>query len=156
MTTIAICEGFRICQSFLGAKLHDAKDPGADLSAMLHQVVGSVFELMEQYEHVWRESEGSKNVDLYGFRYDVGLDPVPVDIERMLAKFRRDAGELDEIWSLALRAETRAAVTELARWANPRDFHLSDELWVTIVYDFACAYHQRLLDRSHLMRSLTP
>ena len=43
MTTIAIAEGYRVCQSFLGAKLHDAKDPGSDLSAMLHQVVGSVF-----------------------------------------------------------------------------------------------------------------
>ena len=34
MTTIAIAEGFRVCQSFLGAKLHDAKDPGADLTSM--------------------------------------------------------------------------------------------------------------------------
>ena len=31
MTTIAVAEGFRVCQSFLGAKLHDAKDPGSDL-----------------------------------------------------------------------------------------------------------------------------
>ena len=50
MTTLAITEGFRICQSFLGAKLHDAKDPGLDLSAMLAQVVGSVFMLMRKYE----------------------------------------------------------------------------------------------------------
>jgi glycosyltransferase involved in cell wall biosynthesis len=27
MTTVAIAERFRVCQSFLGAKLHDAKDP---------------------------------------------------------------------------------------------------------------------------------
>src|SRR5665811_58382 len=47
MTTIAIAEGFRVCQSFLGAKLHDAKDPGS-LSAMLEQVVGSVFTLMQE------------------------------------------------------------------------------------------------------------
>src|SRR5262245_47020820 len=54
MTTIAIAEGFRVCQSFLGAKLHDAKDPGSDLSAMLQQVVGSVFLLMREYEDVWK------------------------------------------------------------------------------------------------------
>jgi len=59
MTTVAIAEGFRVCQSFLGAKLHDAKDPGADLSAMLHQVVGSVFSLMQEYAPVWRERNGS-------------------------------------------------------------------------------------------------
>jgi glucosylglycerate synthase len=156
MTTIAICEGFRICQSFLGAKLHDAKDPGADLSAMLHQVVGSVFQLMEQYESVWRGREGSESVELFGFRYDVGLDPIPVDIDRMLGKFRLAAAELDEIWSLALKPETRAAVRELAGHAGSEAFHLSDELWVSIAYDFACAYHRRALDRVHLMRSLTP
>ena len=33
MTTTAIANDFRVCQSFLGAKIHDPKDPGADLSA---------------------------------------------------------------------------------------------------------------------------
>jgi glycosyltransferase involved in cell wall biosynthesis len=156
MTTIAICEGFRVCQSFLGAKLHDAKDPGADLTAMLHQVVGSVFELMEQYEHQWRVREGSKDVDLFGFRYDVGLDPVSVDTGRMLEKFRHGCHELGEIWSLALKHSTLEALMALARESDSERFHLSDDLWVAIIYEFACAYHHRVLDRGHLMRSLTP
>jgi glycosyltransferase involved in cell wall biosynthesis len=87
MTTIAMAEGFRVCQSFLGAKLHDAKDPSSDLSAMLQQVVGSVFLLMKEYEGVWRERAGSHPVALYGFRYDVGLDPIDVNVERMVAAF---------------------------------------------------------------------
>lgn len=156
MTTIAICEGFRVCQSFLGAKLHDAKDPGADLSSMLHQVVGSVFELMQQYEPVWRQRRATERADLFGFRYDVGLDPIPVDVERMLGNFRRGCGELGEIWRLALRPETDAAVRALARVSDPRRFHVDDDLWARIVYDFACAYRQRRLDRGHLLRSLTP
>ena len=110
MTTVAISDGFRVCQSFLGAKLHDAKDPGADLSAMLRQVVGSVFELMQQYEAVWRAREGSEDVDLFGFRYDVGLDPIAVDIGRMLTKFRQGCHELSEIWSAALKPETNRAI----------------------------------------------
>jgi glycosyltransferase involved in cell wall biosynthesis len=156
MTTIAICEGFRVCQSFLGAKLHDAKDPGADLSSMLHQVVGSVFELMQQYEPVWRRRRATEKADLFGFRYDVGVDPVAVDVERMLNAFRRGCGELGEIWRLALRPETGAAVRALARVSDPRRFHVDDELWARIIYDFACAYRRRRLDRGHLLRSLTP
>jgi glycosyltransferase involved in cell wall biosynthesis len=156
MTTIAICEGFRVCQSFLGAKLHDAKDPGADLSSMLHQVVGSVFDLMQQYEPVWRRRRAVAKADLFGFRYDVGLDPVAVDVERMLNAFRRGCGELGEIWRLALRPETGAAVRALARVSDPRRFHVDDELWARIIYDFACAYRRRRLDRGHLLRSLTP
>src|SRR5574341_591629 len=53
MTTEAIANGFKISQSFLGAKIHDPKDPGADLSAMLYQVVGATFGLMETYAGVW-------------------------------------------------------------------------------------------------------
>ena len=89
MTTVAVAEQFRTCQSFLGAKLHDAKDPGLDLSAMLHQVVGSVFSLMREYEAAWLPVGASAPVDLFGFPYDVGLDPVQVNVERMLGKFSR-------------------------------------------------------------------
>jgi hypothetical protein len=156
MTTVAICEGFRVCQSFLGAKLHDAKDPAADLSSMLEQVVGSVFALAEQYEPVWRTLQGSRNVDLFGFRYDVGLDPILVDTERMLAKFRHACGELAGLWSAALAPDTNAALGRLARQPAGRQFHFEDELWARTVYDFACAYQRRALDRGHLLRSLTP
>ena len=52
MTTTAIANNFKICQSYLGAKIHDPKDPGADLSAMLYQVVGSTFNLMDTYSNV--------------------------------------------------------------------------------------------------------
>lgn len=41
MTTEAIASGARVCQSFLGAKIHNPKDPAADLSAMLVQVLGA-------------------------------------------------------------------------------------------------------------------
>ena len=55
MTTTALADDFRVCQSFLGAKIHDAKDPGADLAAMLVQVVSAVFDLME---HLPRPLDG--------------------------------------------------------------------------------------------------
>ncbi len=156
MTTIAICEGFRICESFLGAKLHDAKDPAADLSAMLAQVVGSVFALMEQYESVWMTQKKSVPVDLFGFRFDVGLDPVAVDTGRMLERFRHASDELGAVWSCALAPATAAALASLAQDRTGCRFHLEDDLWVRIVYDFACAYRNRVIDRGHLLRSLAP
>ena len=158
MTTIAIAEGYRVCQSFLGAKLHDAKDPGADLSAMLHQVAGSVFMLMQEYEPMWRSRTGSQPVDLFGFRFDVGLDPVEVNLERMLNAFRRGCEELSEIWALALEPDTLATLRKLGcRGArNPTEFHLEDELWARVIYDFAATYRRRPLERGHLLRSLTP
>ena len=33
---------------------------------------------------------------------------------------------------------------------------LPDELWVELIYSFALSYHHRVIDREHLMKSLTP
>lgn len=159
MTTIAVAENFRTCQSFLGAKLHDAKDPGVDLSAMLQQVIGSVFSLMNEYQSAWFPVRTSAPVDLFGFPYDVGLDPIQVNVERMLERFRTGCSDLGEIWSLALEPTTLAAVQDLGCTASPavgKPFHIDDELWTNIIYDFACAYNLKRLERGHLLRSLTP
>lgn len=154
MTTIAIAEGYRVCQSFLGAKLHDAKDPGADLSAMLHQVVGSVFALMQEYEGVWRGVASSKPADLFGFRFDVGLDPIDVNVERMLRAFRQGCHDLTGVWEMALRPDTLAGVLHLG--AETERFHFPDELWFRTIADMACAWRWRPVERGHLLRSLTP
>jgi len=157
MTTVAIAEGFRVCQSFLGAKLHDAKDPSSDLSAMLHQVVGSVFTLMQEYEPVWWEREGARPVEVFGFRFDVGLDPINVDVARMARAFERGCEELGEVWALALTPDTLARLRALGRGCRlGQPLHVDNELWTRVVYEFACAYRRQPISRGHLMRSLTP
>lgn len=156
MTTVAIAEGFRVCQSFLGAKLHDAKDPGADLAAMLQQVVGSVFLLMQDYEQVWSQQQGSRPAELFGFRFDVGLEPVSVNVTRMIEAFRKASQDLGELWEEALEPHTLQAVRELSAAGDPRRFHMVDELWAAVVLDFACAFHRQGLERGHILRSFTP
>jgi glycosyltransferase involved in cell wall biosynthesis len=159
MTTVAVAEQFRVCQSFLGAKLHDAKDPGSDLSAMLEQVVGSVFALMPEYSHVWLARSGSENVDLFGFRYDVGLDPIEVDLGRMLKAFQSGCEDLADIWKLAVGSHTLSELRNLAQQAgsgSAESFRMENDLWARIIYDFACAYKRNPLHRGHLLRSLTP
>lgn len=155
MTTTAISEGFRVCQSFLGAKLHDAKDPGTDLSEMLVQVVGTLFRLMETYEPVWSGVHGSRETPLIGFPFAVGLEPVNVDVERMFAHFRRGVENLADVWRPVISPDDLSRLTCLA--AEPVcHFHLDDDLWVRIVYDFGAAFHHRVIDRGHLMRSMLP
>ena len=158
MTTIAIAEGFRVCQSFLGAKLHDAKDPGADLTAMLQQVVGSVFMLMREYEPVWKARTGSQPAELFGFRFDVGLDPVEVNVERMVNAFRLGCQELGEVWGRALRPQTLSDLKDLGtrERAPVSNFHLDDELWTRVVLDFASSYNRGTLPQGVLLSSLTP
>ena len=84
MTTGAIANEFKVGQAFLGAKIHDPKDPGSDLSSMLYQVVGSAFGLMSTYQGFWETVQGSEPVPTFGFKYAVGLEQVKVDVDRML------------------------------------------------------------------------
>jgi len=155
MTTTAITGGYGVCQSFLGAKIHDVKDPGVDLSAMLMQVVSSVFALIEDHHAVWREVRGSQAVPLFGFEYAVGLEPMRVDVSRMVGIFAAGARDLAPIWEQVLAADTFASVGELAA-AGVTDFRFPVELWVRVVYDFAAAFHAKVINREHLLRSLTP
>ncbi len=155
MTTTAIANNFRICQSFLGAKIHDPKDPGADLSSMLFQVVGATFDLMETYSEVWKQVQGSEPLPTFGFRYDVGVEPVSVNLGRMIEKFRLGIRELRDLWKNFLPTEILDFLNRAAKLSE-KDFYLSDEMWVDIIYNFAIAFHKKVMNKEHLLKSLTP
>ncbi|MEW5745169.1 MAG: glycosyl transferase family 2 [Nitrospirota bacterium] len=155
MTTTAIANGFRVCQSFLGAKIHDPKDPGADLSAMLYQVVGSAFDLMETYAPVWSRVTGSEPVPTFGFQYTVGLEPVAVNVDRMIDKFRLGVKELAGLWQEALPSGVVEELKELEQKGR-EEFSFSDGLWSEIVCRFALAVREKRVYKEHLLRSMTP
>ena len=155
MTTTAIAENFRVCQSYLGAKIHDPKDPGSDLSVMLVQVVGSVFSLMETYDSVWRNVLGSLPAPLLGFPFEVGLEAVPINVQRTLASFQQGVRDLLPVYERVLTSQ-QVRELELCAVQGVDKFVLADELWVTIICSFALAYHRRVFDREHLVKSLTP
>jgi glycosyltransferase involved in cell wall biosynthesis len=155
MTTTAIADGFRVCESFLGAKIHDPKDPSADLTAMLVQVVAAVFDLMETYYERWAAVEKAEAVPLFGFPHGVGLEPVSVNVARMLGIFAQGVRDLREVWAAALEPDVLRDVAALAG-TEEGAFRFPDPLWVRVVHDFAIAYRRSVLPRDQLLRSLVP
>jgi hypothetical protein len=112
---------------------------------------------MQEYESVWMSSTDSQEVDLFGFRYGVGLDPIEVNTDRMIAAFRRGCEDLGEIWSAALSPDTFAAIQKAGcRESGSGGFNMDDDLWSQVVLDFALAYKRQPVERGHLLRSLTP
>jgi hypothetical protein len=155
MTTTAICGGYRVCQAFLGAKLHDAKDPGADLAGMLVQVLGTVFTLMETHQDIWQQVEGSESVPVVGFQYGVGLDPIRVDTARMIDHFGRGVRDLEPIWRTVFDHVTMERLRSLSSRTGS-DFVIDDQLWAGLIYDLAVACHHRARDRADLVRAALP
>ncbi len=155
MTTTAVANGFKIAQAFLGAKIHDPKDPGADLSAMLYQVVNATFDLMETYKDVWKHFRGSEPVPTFGFRYTVGLEHMSVNVDRMLSVFREGIENLRDIWTDVLGSGDFRDVEALIRKSNT-EFRFPKGLWTRTIYDYAIAFHKKKLPVRHLVKSLTP
>ncbi len=155
MTTTAIANNFKVCQSFLGAKIHDAKDPGADLSAMLYQVVGAAFDLMETYPDTWKTIKHSGTVPVFGFQYAVGLEPVSVNLDRMIDKFRLGVNELKDVWGVFLGSSTMDYLFNTENMPK-EEFNIPNEIWAEAIYSFASAAHKNLINKEHLLKSLTP
>jgi glycosyltransferase involved in cell wall biosynthesis len=155
MTTTAVANAFKVCQAFLGAKIHDAKDPGADLSAMLYQVVSSVFDLMEEYAPVWKGTKKSESIPTFGFSYAVGLEPIHVNLDGMIEKFKLGVQELSVLYESILPAELLQLLRTAASESKD-SFALPDEAWVKIIYNFALACHHKTMSEEHILKSLTP
>jgi glucosylglycerate synthase len=155
MTTTAVAERFRVTQAYLGAKIHDAKDPGGDLTAMMTQVVGSCFALTETYAPVWMATQGSEPLPLVGFPHAVGVEPVTVNVERMLRIYRQGMEDLGELWQQVLPAPLLRTLADLAR-AEQGAFHMPDALWAEVIYRFVLAHHRHTVQPKHLLASLIP
>ena len=62
MTTTALVRRKRIAQAFLGAKIHDPKDPGADLAPMFTQVVGTLLVEVRPSARLTRVRVGTRDL----------------------------------------------------------------------------------------------
>src|SRR5262245_10226928 len=161
MTTSAVTGGFAVCQTRLGAKVHDPKDPGADLGPMFSQVVSTLLRLTEAHADRWLEVGASHDVPVYGFERMIDPPPLDVNVHRLLDEFAKGRLTVGDVWTTALSSETRAAVESLATEAKQAaeaagradkptaaeasGFHFPDDIWARVVYDSAVAYHERLV-----------
>ena len=155
MTTMALADGLRVGQARLGAGRGGTRRGAAGLGASFAHVVGTVFALMEEYRPAWWAVVGTEDVPTFGPAHPVGLEPVSVNVDRMISTFRQGVAELMPVWRRALGARTCAALAALEQDAAP-EFRFPATLWAQAVYDAAAAYHRRALARRHLLRAMIP
>lgn len=158
MSTKAICEDFKVCQSFLGAKIHDAKDPAKSLGPMFQQVIGTLFNLMGRYEENWKSVQGSRPSALYGFRSEVFPEAIDVSWDVMLQKFQDGFSQNRDFLAGFLPEERMGELEEIAR-RRADNFEFPMRTWVRLVWDYAVAYHRSPKDDesiNRLMLSMVP
>jgi glycosyltransferase involved in cell wall biosynthesis len=155
MTTTALVRGARIAQAFLGAKIHDPKDPGADLGPMFTQVVGTLLALARRDEAVavWRSVTGSREVPVIGEVRAAEPEAVNASVPILIDKFRAGAETEGRFWDALLGSEVRATVDRAVKSGDVRS--IDGELWAKAVYDTLAAAKDRQ-DTDVLARALMP
>jgi glucosylglycerate synthase len=118
MTTTALTGGFAVCQSRLGAKIHDPKDPGSDLGPMFRQVVGSLLRLARDNASRWLEITGSHDVPAYGFERYADPPPLQINTLRLLSQFHAGALTVSDTWRRMLTPANYKSVMSLAEEAG--------------------------------------
>jgi glycosyltransferase involved in cell wall biosynthesis len=185
MTTSALTGGYAVCQTRLGAKVHDPKDPGADLGPMFRQVVGTILRLAAAHPDAWLGIRGSHDVPAYGFERIIDPPPLEVNAIRLLSEFHAGSLTLADMWrrmldpvnaemTLTLAAEAgRLADTAARRLGQGGEgspihattlemaealagFSFPDDLWARIIYDLVLATRRGGMDAGQLVAALVP
>ncbi len=141
MTTTALARGVRVAQAFLGAKIHDPKDPGADLGPMFTQVVGTLLTLARKNVDVWRPVTGSRDVPVIGEISPVEPEAVNASVRVLVEKFRAGAGDQDQAWAEILSADTRDIARKAAETGNASA--IGSRFWAKAVYEIVAAARTR-------------
>src|SRR6266576_5103882 len=118
MTTSALTAGYAVCQTRLGAKIHDPKDPGSDLGPMFRQVVGTILRLAQKYSSQWLAIRGSHDVPAYGFERIIDPPPLEVNTLRLLTEFHQGSLTLADTWRRMFAPANADTVLVLAREAG--------------------------------------
>jgi len=155
MTTSAITQGFRICQSNLGVKIHDVKDPGEHLGPMFRQVLSALFFLMERYEAYWKKVKGSETLEIFGFEGSPEPEPVNVNLELLIELFKTGFQQFSPLWKDIFSKESFAQIKESTKMDSGQ-FHMPTSTWVKILYELAATYHLWTVNRNRLVDLMTP
>lgn len=155
MTTTAITQGFKVCQSNLGVKIHDAKDPVEHLGPMFRQVLYILFTLMETFESSWRNVRGSVTVETFGEMNTISPEPVAADLESLIERFQTGFQQFSPLWKEIFCPDCFESIRAAAALpAKSFDFPL--RTWVQILYELAATFHAWTRNRFKIIELVTP
>ncbi len=155
MTTTALTLDLPICQSNLGVKIHDTKDPAESLGPMFRQVLNSLFRLMEKHEREWEKIRGSEEVPVFGLCDLMEPEPIKVDYRRLVKEFRFGFDHFRTLWKEIFSNDAWNGIAEAYK-KDFENFNLSVDSWIKILYELAATFHRWPDNRRKLLEITTP
>ncbi len=155
MTTEAITGPFKVCQTKLGVKIHDEKDPTSHLGPMFTQVVNTIYTLMGLKENVWRTVTATEEVEYVGKEIRGEPKPFQIDLDKLREFFTLGFKNFNPMWKHILNPDSFQSLEAIVN--NGLGKHrLSNEDWVKMVYDYAVAFAGTPMQRTTLLQTMIP
>lgn len=152
--TKALVGDAKVAQVFLGPRPIPPDQP-ADASSAVTGVLGLMFHEMDRHAAYWQHTLGSRPVATFGEGRPAS-EPVGAPAPGPLVEaFALGWQDLRELWGMVLPPQSLLALKRLPR-DRPEAFRMPDALWARIIYDFAVGWRLKTMERSQLLRSLTP
>ena len=158
MTTTAIARRFSVCQTFLGSpKSHKAKDPSKDLGPMFVQVVSTIFDLMSEFEYLWKDTYESCPSSIFGFGLGEAEKPPPVEVntDSLYESFTGGFQTYGAIWEKIMPIPELSEIQKLEKMSKDQFYYPSD-LWARILFNFAIAYRNGEFSQEQVIESMIP
>ncbi|HFE63917.1 MAG TPA: glycosyltransferase [Caldithrix sp.] len=159
MTTIAIARHFNVCQAFLGTpKVHRAKDPAADLTMMFKQVVSTLFDLMIEFEYLWKDTFESRPSSIFGFGLGVVEKPPAVEVNttKLFHSFTTGFKKYNEALLKIIPMPVYREIEKYKEFKDKDNFYYPSNLWARILFSFAVAYKNHEIDKDLILEALIP
>jgi hypothetical protein len=154
LASTALCANSQVYEVNLGARVYPPTD-WANISSLMAPILSPFFLDMERNAIFWQRMRGSVPLPTIGDPVPVPQDTGTLEISRLVEMFQLGNRDLQEIWGLVLPPATLFELRKLSR-VPVEKFHMPDELWARIIYDFALAHRLHMITRDHLLRSMTP
>jgi glucosylglycerate synthase len=158
MTTVAICQNIPICQSFLGRpKIHKVKGPEIGATRIFHEIVGTLFSMMNYFDSFWRRVRWSKPTAIFGFGLGEVELPPPAEIDKdaIYNSFHKAVEDYENVWESMLGPEIFSKLGEVIETDASR-FDFPSDLWAKVLFAHAIAYRRKQSDLENILNSLIP
>ena len=160
MTTIAIARNFNVSQAFLGSpKSHKAKDPAKHLGPMFTQVVSTLFDLVNDFEYIWKDTSQSRPSSIYGFGLGVDEQPSHVDVNTdvLFESFMGGFEKYGAIWEKVIPKPEYIEINKYRNVKQKGQFYYPSDLWARILFSFVVAYRLNGdIERTKMIESMIP
>jgi glycosyltransferase involved in cell wall biosynthesis len=136
ITTSALANKMKVCQSFLGTKIHDSKDPKFSLGPMFRQVIATLFILMTKHKNRWLKITSSKPATTFGFWAEAAPSETKITVPALIDSFKKGVKKHIDFWASFIDKGNLTEIKKISKLPQ-KYFYIPDSTWVRIVYDFA-------------------